>query len=196
MNKTKLVNLSTNGFDYYSVIYKLCDGSIINVHINDTCGQERYNSIWEKYYKKADGILLVYDISSKPSFEKIANYYVEKIRDNCKKGIPIILLGNKTDLEDKREVTKEEAIDLSISQEFIFKESSCLKDENVADAFETIFEMWNINNKKNFLTPKENNEEKDINENKSSFSLSTKDFKNKKTTVKKSKKNQYFVNLF
>ena len=89
-------------------------------------------------------------------------------------------------------MTKEEAIDISISQEFIFKESSCLKDENVADAFETIFEMWNINNKKNFLTQKENNEEKDINENKSSFSLSTKDFKNKKTTVKKSKKKSVF----
>ena len=178
------------------MIYKLSDGSIINVHINDTCGQERYNAIWEKYYKKADGILLVYDISSKPSFEKIANYYVGKIRDNCKKGIPIILLGNKTDLEDQREVTKEVAINLSISQEFIFKESSCLKDENVADAFETIFEMWNINNKKNNLTPKENNEDKDIDDNKSSFSLSTKGFKIRRTNSKISKKKSGFCYFY
>ena len=63
-------------------------------------------------------------------------------------GIPIILLCNKTDLEDKRQVSQEEAIDLAINEEFIYKESSCVKNENVIDSFETIIEMWNINNKK------------------------------------------------
>ena len=58
-------------------------------------------------------------------------------------------MGNKTDLEDKREVSQEEAIDLSIKEEYIYKETSCVKNENVADAFETIIEMWNIYNKKN-----------------------------------------------
>ena len=135
--------------DYYPVVYKLSDGSLINVHIRDTCGQERYDSINEQYYQKADGILLVFDIANESSFNKIKNYYIEKIKEKCKEDIPIVLLGNKTDLEDKREVSQEEAIDLSIKEEYIYKETSCLKNENVADAFETIIEMWNINNKKN-----------------------------------------------
>jgi small GTP-binding protein len=127
----------------------LSDGSIINVHIRDTCGQERFDSINEKYYQQADGILLVFDIAEKSSFNKIKDYYVEKIKEKCKLGIPIILLGNKTDLEDKREVSQAEAIDLSITEEYIYKETSCVKNENVADAFETIIEMWNLSNKKN-----------------------------------------------
>lgn len=135
--------------DYYSVVYKLSDGSLINVHIRDTCGQERYDSINEQYYQKADGILLVFDIADKLSFNKIKNYYIKTIKEKCKEDIPIVLLGNKTDLEDQREVSQKEAIDLSIKEEYIYKETSCLRNENVADAFETIIEMWNIHNKKN-----------------------------------------------
>jgi len=127
----------------------LSDGSLINVHIRDTCGQERYDSINEQYYQKADGILLVFDIADKLSFNKIKNYYIKTIKEKCKEDIPIVLLGNKTDLEDQREVSQEEAIDLSIKEEYIYKETSCLRNENVADAFETIIEMWNIHNKKN-----------------------------------------------
>ena len=133
--------------EYYPVTYKLSDGNVINVHIHDTCGQERFNAITESYYKKGDGILLVFDITSQKSFDKIKDYYVANIREKCKKNIPIILLGNKTDLDDKRVVSQEEAIDLAVNEEFVYKETSCLKNENVADAFETIIEIWNINNK-------------------------------------------------
>ena len=140
--------LATIGIEINPNKYRLSDGSIINVHIRDTCGQERYDSINEQYYQKADGILLVFDIANESSFNKIKNYYITKIKEKCKMGIPIILLGNKTDLEDKREVSQEEAIDLSIKEEYIYKESSCIKNENVADAFETIIEMWNLYIKK------------------------------------------------
>ena len=133
--------------EYYPVSFKLSDGSIINVHIKDTCGQERYDSINERYIKNADGILLVFDISDKISFEKVQNYYPEIIENNCNPGIPILLLGNKTDLKDKRLVTVQEAIDLAINNEYVYKETSCVNNENVADAFETIIEMWNINSK-------------------------------------------------
>ena len=71
------------------------------------------------------------------------------IRENCKEGIPIILLANKTDLKDQRQVTEEEAINLSINEEYVYRETSCVKNENVADAFETIVEMWNIDKEKN-----------------------------------------------
>ena len=51
--------------------------------IYDTAGQERFNSINESYYQKADAILLVYDISNRKSFEQIKNYYCPKIEENC-----------------------------------------------------------------------------------------------------------------
>ena len=153
----------------------------------DTCGQERYDSICEKYFKDGDGVLLVFDITSKNSFEKIKNYYVDKIKEKCKKGIPIILLGNKTDLKDKRVVSQEDAIDLSVNEEYIYKETSCVNNENVADAFETIIEMWNIKNKKNKRAPikrskskenlKEEDQEEDYTNNRAySFSLTARNF--------------------
>ena len=140
--------LPTIGMDYVPVTYKLTDGSLLNIHIYDTCGQERFDSISETYYKRAEGVLLVYDITNEKSFEKIKNYYVKQIRERCKFGIPILLLGNKTDLKDKRKVDQQEAIDLSINEEYIYKETSAYLNENVANAFETIVEMWNIENKK------------------------------------------------
>ena len=75
--------MSSTAIDYYPFSFKLSDGAVINVKIWDTCGQEKYNSICELYYKRADGILLVYDISNEHSFNRIKKYYIKKIRDNC-----------------------------------------------------------------------------------------------------------------
>ena len=112
--------------------------------IYDTAGQERFNSLALTYYKKADAILLVYDICEKSSFEKIKKYYVEKIKENCNEGIPILLLGNKTDKEEERKVTFEEGMALALEEKYDFKESSCYNNINVAGAFETLIETWNI----------------------------------------------------
>ena len=92
-------------------------------------------------------------------------------------------MGNKTDLEDKREVSQEEAIDLSVNEEYIYKETSCIKNENVADAFETIIEMWNIYNKKNNRKSiKRNKSKENLNKENSreSFSLSERSYSFKK----------------
>ena len=84
------------------------------------------------------------DISNKKSFEKIKNYYIEAINENCKKDIPIILLGNKADLENEREISKEEGMLLAKQEDYEFDECSCLKNINVASAFETLLERWNF----------------------------------------------------
>jgi small GTP-binding protein len=124
----------------------LSDGSVVNCLIYDTAGQERFNSINETYYKKADAVLLVYDITNKESFELIRNYYCPKIKEFCRKKIPIILLGNKTDLEKERVISMEDGIALSVEYKFKFCQTSCLKNENVADAFEALIELWNFEN--------------------------------------------------
>ena len=132
------------GVDHYVKAFQLADGSIINCYIYDTAGQERYNALTVSYYKNADAILLVYDIANKNSFAKIKNFYIEKIKDYCKKNILILLLGNKTDLEHMRQVTKEEGIQLAVEEHYEFKESSCVQNSNVAGAFEALVERWNV----------------------------------------------------
>ena len=143
----------------------MSDGSIIKLRVLDTAGQEKFNAICENYYQQADCCLLVYDITSTDSFLKIKNYYVPKIKENCKNNIKIILLGNKRDLEHKRQVSNEEGRDLAIENGYIFMESSCKDNYNVSDAFTALVEMTNIeyqkNNKINNFSLR--NEKKDVN---------------------------------
>ena len=129
--------------------------------IYDTAGQERFDSLNFTYYKKADAILLVYDISEKRSFDKIKNFYAEKIKDCCKKDIPILLLGNKTDKENERQVTYEEGIALALKENYEFKESSCLQNINVAGSFENLIERWNFDYQKILRINSENNSQKE-----------------------------------
>jgi small GTP-binding protein len=142
--KFMMIGLGTHGVDFVSRSFQLADGSVVNALIYDTGGQEQYKSINESYYKKASAILLVYDITNRKSFDDIKNYYCDKIKELCKKDIPIILLGNKTDMEDERQIPQEEGIGLALSNNYKFKETSCLKNENVADAFEALIELWNV----------------------------------------------------
>ena len=137
------------GYPNYFSTYKLSDGSLVNVNIQDTAGQEKFKSVSESYYRKADCCLLVYDITNRKSFDEVKDYYNENIKEKCKKKIKVILLGNKTDLEDQRKVQPEEGAGLALENDYIFMETSCLKNTNVSDAFETLIEITNIESKKN-----------------------------------------------
>jgi len=116
----------------------LTNGLIVKIIIFDGPGQERYRSMFERYYKKADSIILVYDISYKASFEECKNYFNNKIKELCKENIKVLLIGNKSDKEEKREITFEEGQNLAIENNYFFMETSCLKNENVFEAFEKI----------------------------------------------------------
>ena len=141
--------IATVSIDLIATTFQLSDGTIINCHIYDTAGQERYRALGKLYYKKADAVLLVYDITNRKSFENIKKYYVDIIRDNCKKDIIVLLLGNKIDKEEKREVPLEEGVDLAFQKKYEFKEFSCVQNNNVAGAFEFLIESWNfLNNRK------------------------------------------------
>ena len=141
--------ITTIGFQNMNRTVQLSDGSLINCFLMDTAGQERFEALNSQYYKKADAVLLVYDITNKRSFDKLKDFYVDQIKNNCKEDIIIELLGNKSDLEVKREVSVEEGINLAMEQHYEFLESSCLQNKNVADAFLSLIERWNFKNKKN-----------------------------------------------
>ena len=135
------------------------------VEIMDTSGQEKFRALNQRYFIKADCCLLVYDISNKNSFEE-CKYYSEQMREKCKKSINTILLGNKTDLEHKRQISPEEGANFALKNNYLFLETSCIKNEKVADAFQTLIEITNKsvikNNDNNLkLDIKDNNNKKD-----------------------------------
>ena len=145
--------MSTISFSNYINNFKLSDGEIVRVQILDTAGAEKFRSLSANYYRKADCCLLVYDITDEYSFNEIKEYFNDRIKELCKKNIPIILLGNKTDLEDKRKVSSEEGANFCLENGYIFMETSCLKNTNVADAFETLIEITNIEKQKTNTIP-------------------------------------------
>ena len=132
--------IATIGFDYKFKNEKLKNGEEITVKIFDTAGQEKYRSLAANFLKKADGIILVYDITYKISFENL-NKWLKDINENAK-GLPIVLIGNKTDLEEKREVSKEEGNEFAkkINEEIEFYEASCKTGENIKEAIRFLVE--------------------------------------------------------
>ena len=85
--------------------------------------------------------MLVYDITHRESFEEIKGYFYEQIKERCKENIKVIVLGNKTDLEEERKVSCEEGSNFASEKGFMFLETSCLKNSYVADSFETLIEL-------------------------------------------------------
>ncbi len=121
----------------------------------DTAGQVRFRANNEPYYKKADCCILLYDITNREEFNEIKEYFIVKIKELCKKNVKVILVGNKTDLEDKREISYNEGANLAFLNNFLFIETSCLKNENVYEAFEKIIGIYRLSYKNNVENIKE-----------------------------------------
>ena len=117
----------------------------VKIQIWDTAGQERYRSITSAYYKGAKGAFIVYDITRKNTFDNI-DKWVSDLKINGDKNIAIILIGNKSDLDDKREVQKEEGIKKSEEYKTAFMETSALNGDNINKAFEELIEQIYQNN--------------------------------------------------
>ena len=127
--------LSTMGFDLKIKKIKLSNNKEVKVKIFDTAGQERFKSIASNYLKKAEGIILVYDITDRISFENIDNW-VDDINKEGQNSKSIILIGNKSDKKDERAIKKEEGEKLAKNccGGIKFYETSCQTGENVEKA--------------------------------------------------------------
>mmetsp|Transcript_7161 Transcript_7161/g.10549 ORF Transcript_7161/g.10549 Transcript_7161/m.10549 type:complete len:194 (+) Transcript_7161:32-613(+) len=113
------------------------NGKTYRMQIWDTAGQERYRTIVSSYYRSVKGIAVVYDVTSKESFEKVSTW-VEEIHQNVNYPIGIVLIGNKIDLQ--REVKKTEAEAIAKKYEMGYFETSAKSGEGVSEAFELLLE--------------------------------------------------------
>lgn len=129
---------STVGVEFGSKIVKVND-SIIKVQIWDTAGQERYKSITTAYYKGAKGAFVVYDISKKESFSNV-DKWIGELKTHGDAEVCVVLVGNKCDLEDQRQVTTEEAAKKSEVYEAAFCETSAMQAVNIEKVFSIMVE--------------------------------------------------------
>ena len=135
-NEFSLATQSTVGVEFGSKIIKKND-KLIKLQIWDTAGQERYKSITSAYYKGSKGALVVYDISRKSTFENV-DRWIEELKANGSEDVLIMLVGNKSDLEDKREVQTEDVIKKAEQFKIAFCETSALDGKNIDHAFDNL----------------------------------------------------------
>ena len=100
---------TTIGLDFAQKKYiTKADGKEIPVRIWDTASQERFKTLTQAFYRKADGVIISFDVTEKPSFDNVKSW-VESLNIHGDKNAARVLVGNKIDLEDDRQVTPQEA---------------------------------------------------------------------------------------
>ncbi|PVU88987.1 hypothetical protein BB561_005625 [Smittium simulii] len=104
----------------------------------DTAGQEEYSAMREQYMRTGEGFLLVYSITSRSSFEEVSTFHQQILRVKDRDSFPIIICGNKCDLESERKVSIQEGKDLAKSFQCPFLETSAKTTTNVDEAFYTL----------------------------------------------------------
>ena len=125
---------ATVGVEFGSRQFNI-EGHVVKAQIWDTAGQERYKAITSAYYKGAKGAFIVYDITRKESFDNVSKW-AEQLKSTADKNLTIIIVGNKTDLEDQRQITSEEGQNKANSLESAFIETSAASGSNLDKAFE------------------------------------------------------------
>uniref|UniRef100_A0A8C8S4C6 Calcium release activated channel regulator 2A n=1 Tax=Pelusios castaneus TaxID=367368 RepID=A0A8C8S4C6_9SAUR len=123
---------ATVGIDY-SVKTVTVDNSQVALQLWDTAGQERYRSITKQFFRKADGVIVMYDITAKDTFTAVKQWLVS-IEEATGENIPILLLGNKTDNEKEREVPHGLGEHLAKDYNLIFYECSACSGHNTKES--------------------------------------------------------------
>ncbi|KAF9591385.1 hypothetical protein IFM89_004070 [Coptis chinensis] len=136
------------------------DGKEVKAQIWDTAGQERFRAVTSAYYRGAVGALLVYDISRRQTFDSIGRW-LNELHTHSDMNVVTILVGNKSDLKDAREVPTREGKALAEAQGLFFMETSALDSSNVNAAFQTVVkEIYGILSRKVILS--QENQKQDI----------------------------------
>ena len=128
---------STIGIDFKTKFMKVKD-STVKVLIWDTAGQEKFQNVAKSYYKGANGVLLVYDITNRKSFERV-EFWLKELKENNKiDDLYLYLVGNKKDLEGKRMISTDEGKKYAEDNNINFTEVSAKTGEGVREVFDNV----------------------------------------------------------
>ena len=123
----------TVGLDFQSIPI-LIDDQSVTLLLYDTAGQEKFKSLIPLYTNEANIILLIYDISNKDSFDNIGNWF-DLLNNINKEEVIFALVGNKSDLDFNRKVSKEEAESYANEHHYVFQEVSAMSGEGIQELF-------------------------------------------------------------
>lgn len=127
---------ATIGVEFQTQVVEI-DGKEIKAQVWDTAGQERFRAVTSAYYRGAVGALIVYDITRSTTFENIKRW-LDELNTHCDTTVARMLVGNKCDLENIRDVSVEEGKNLAEEEGLFFIETSALDSTNVKTAFEIV----------------------------------------------------------
>ncbi|KAJ1660855.1 RAS1 protein [Dispira simplex] len=114
------------------------DGEEAFLDVLDSAGQEEYNVMREQYIQSGDGFLLVYSVTSQASFEEVRILIDQLLRIKGVSQAPVVIVGNKSDLEIQRQVTTEQGRQLAAEYQAMFMETSAKMRTNVSEAFHCV----------------------------------------------------------
>ena len=140
--------IATLGVDFKRKTEKI-DDKQINIKVWDTAGQECFRNIQKIYYHNTEGVLLVFDLTCRKSFEQL-HYWIENIKIECPKDVALCLIGNKNDLVDQIEVKDDEINEfIEKNNNIKFFKTSAVTGENIKEIFQYISrEILAISDKK------------------------------------------------
>ncbi|XP_072328663.1 LOW QUALITY PROTEIN: ras-related protein Rab-43 [Scyliorhinus torazame] len=125
---------TTIGVDFTMKTLEI-QGKRVKLQIWDTAGQERFRTITQSYYRSANGAIIAYDISKRGSFESVPRW-IEDVKKYAGSNIVQLLIGNKSDMNDTREVQCQEAQTLAVHYDMVsVLETSAKDSSNVEEAF-------------------------------------------------------------
>ncbi|XP_052671685.1 ras-related protein Rab-44 isoform X2 [Harpia harpyja] len=133
---------ATVGLDY-QVKNLIVDNKRFALRLWDSAGQERYHSMTKQFFRKADGVVLMYDITSEYSFSDV-RYWLSCIQEGAEDGVAILLLGNKTDCAEDRKVPTEEGERLAKEHQLMFYECSAASGHNVLESMVSLIRLLKV----------------------------------------------------
>ncbi|XP_062206870.1 ras-related protein RIC2-like [Phragmites australis] len=142
-NEFCLESKSTIGVEFATRSLQV-DGKVVKAQIWDTAGQERYRAITSAYYRGAVGVLLVYDVTRRTTFDNVERW-LKELRDHTDPSVIVMLIGNKSDLRHLVAVSTEDGKEFAEAESLYFMETSALDATNVDNAFsEVLTQLYQI----------------------------------------------------
>ena len=142
--------ITTVGLDYYTK-QEMIKNLNVSVKLWDTAGQERFKALTPSFFRNAEGVVIAYDVTNSESFDNL-KFWISSIKTNLFEKnifIPIIIIGNKIDLEDMRDISKDVASAFAKENNFKYFETSAKTGEGVDEAFRDLVNQILANSDKN-----------------------------------------------